>query len=135
MKFPVKKYNEGHFIFKEGSAGGDAYIVKTGRVEIFRVMKDKRITLSVINEGGILGEMALFLEENKRTASAMARTYTELVEISKSKLNDINKGLPDNHKRRFTVPCHEAEGNHIQRHDPHGGKAVHQHVHCPVASF
>ena len=38
MKFPVKKHNEGHFIFKEGATGDAAYIVKTGSVEIFRII-------------------------------------------------------------------------------------------------
>jgi CRP/FNR family transcriptional regulator, cyclic AMP receptor protein len=58
-------------VFREGDPGNAAYIVKKGRVEIWKMEDGERRILGVIGRGGIFGEMAL-VDNQPRMASATA---------------------------------------------------------------
>ena len=48
----------GKVIFKEGDKGTAMYIVLEGRVEIYVVIKEKEVSLSMMKVGDFFGEMA-----------------------------------------------------------------------------
>ncbi|HEY9878826.1 MAG TPA: EAL domain-containing protein, partial [Leptolyngbyaceae cyanobacterium] len=58
-------------IFSEGSQGNCAYIIESGRVEIFVEAKSHPISLKVLSAGDIFGEMAV-IDASPRSASAKA---------------------------------------------------------------
>lgn len=66
-----KTYAEGTAIFKQGDPGNAAYIVQTGKIEIWVDENDEKKVLGVIGAGGIFGEMAL-IDNSPRMASATA---------------------------------------------------------------
>ena len=66
-----KSYPEGTPIFRQGDPGNAAYIVQTGKVEIWVTENDEKKVLGVIGAGGIFGEMAL-IDQSPRMASATA---------------------------------------------------------------
>lgn len=59
----------GDIIFSEGDPSAYAYVVETGRVEIFREQEGRRWVLGAIGPGEIFGEMGL-VDERPRSAGA-----------------------------------------------------------------
>lgn len=75
-----KSYPPGTAIFKQGEPGNAAYIVQTGKVEIWVNEDDEKKVLGVIGAGGIFGEMAL-IDKSDRMASATAVDPTVCIAI------------------------------------------------------
>ena len=64
-------FSDGQVIFKEGSSGDWVYVIISGKVEISRIIENRKYVLEVLEEGEVFGEMA-FLDLTKRTATATA---------------------------------------------------------------
>jgi CRP-like cAMP-binding protein len=64
-----RRFTVGETIFHEGEPSAEAYLVRSGRVEILKASAHGPIRLAVLGEGDVLGEMGL-LEERPRSASA-----------------------------------------------------------------
>jgi CRP/FNR family cyclic AMP-dependent transcriptional regulator len=67
----------GEVLFREGDDAHSMYIVKQGTL---RVLSGSTI-LETVRDGGIIGEMAIIEEHMPRSATVIAGTYCELVEI------------------------------------------------------
>jgi CRP-like cAMP-binding protein len=65
----ASRLGEGMLIFAQGDGGDQAYIVKSGMVEIFATADGSETILGVLEEGALFGEMAL-IDNSKRMASA-----------------------------------------------------------------
>ena len=65
-------YREDEYIFREGELGDLAFVVLKGKVEISRKVDNKTISIGMISEGGMFGEMAL-IDNRERMASARAK--------------------------------------------------------------
>ncbi len=76
----------GGIVFSEGATGRSLYIVKDGKVKIFKIIGrpplEKEKVLAIIRNGDFFGEMAL-LTAIKRTASAQAITDSVLYKIER----------------------------------------------------
>src|SRR5688572_31535128 len=72
----VKSFNAGEYIFHEGDAAADMYVVKSGAIDIRRGNR----TLETIEAGGIFGEMAL-VDGAARSADAIAHDDAEVVAV------------------------------------------------------
>ena len=55
----LRNFAAGERIFTEGDAPDVAYLIETGRVEIWVTQGSKRLVLSYLGPGEILGEMAV----------------------------------------------------------------------------
>ncbi len=75
-----KPYPAGAPIFSEGDPGNAAYIVQSGKVEIWVLEGDEKKILGVIGQGGIFGEMAL-IDNTNRMASATTIEETVCIAI------------------------------------------------------
>lgn len=62
----VKSYNKGQYIYKEGDAVLHTYFIVTGRIKIENISPSRRITKSILSNGDLFGEMALFGEQERR---------------------------------------------------------------------
>lgn len=82
--FPTRNFTAGEVIFSEGSIASVAYIIKEGNIEISVMRKNKKVVLAVLKPGEIFGEMALFLNEHKRTATAYTLEASEVIVIYKN---------------------------------------------------
>lgn len=69
-------------IFLPGDKANNIYIIKTGKVKISKLFEDgKQVTLSILNSGDIMGEIALLGEEEQNTiAEALENTYLCMIE-------------------------------------------------------
>lgn len=82
MSWRRETWPSGAIIFQEGDIGRDAYLIEKGRVNICRTNEQgKNIVLRVLEEGEIFGEIAL-IDNQPRTASAVAATETVLIPIN-----------------------------------------------------
>jgi CRP/FNR family cyclic AMP-dependent transcriptional regulator len=82
-------FADGASIFDQGSAGDKAYIVRSGKVRIFRVGEGGRETLlTTLGPGEMFGEMALF-ERKPRSASAAAMGDTEVEAVSEAEFERL----------------------------------------------
>ena len=67
----------GEVLFREGDDANAMYIVKQGTL---RILSGSTI-LETVRDGGLIGEMAIIEEHMPRSATVIAGTYCELVEI------------------------------------------------------
>ena len=88
-----KEFKPGQMIFCEWEPGDSLYIIVKGKVKIVKIFGKTQKTLDVMEEGSIFGEMAL-LEEEPRSASAIAITETKLLEFNKENFNMIIQKYP-----------------------------------------
>jgi len=82
----VRRFRAGSMIFHAGDAGEAMYIVAGGDVNIHLPGEDsRRISLKDLAHGEHFGELALF-DDGPRSASALATTDTELLELKRETL-------------------------------------------------
>src|SRR5713101_540449 len=67
----------GEILFREGDEGHTMYVVKQGTL---RILSGSTI-LETVRTGGLLGEMAIIEENMARSATVIAGTFCELLEI------------------------------------------------------
>lgn len=85
----------GEVIFAEGEEGGNAFILKKGKVKITKkALDDTPRTVATVGPGNIIGEMAL-IDDSPRGASAVALEEGEAIFVTKeefqSRLNKSDK--------------------------------------------
>ena len=66
-----RTFKAGQYIFREFEVGDLAFVVKSGGVEIVKMIDGDEDVLGTIGQGGIFGEMAL-IDDKPRMASARA---------------------------------------------------------------
>lgn len=83
-------------IYIEGSLAKNIYIIKTGQVKISKFLPDgKEITLIILGQGDIFGELSLFDDINNHTAEALENT--ELCTMKKEDFESLLKIKSDLH--------------------------------------
>jgi CRP-like cAMP-binding protein len=82
------QYSAGQTIFREGDSGSDMFIIKTGRVGIWKEIEGERTTLTVLEKGDFFGEMSL-LEGQPRAANVEALDEVELIRIDGTTFNNM----------------------------------------------
>ena len=93
-RLPTKKLYPNEVLFKEGSVGELAYVIKKGSVEISVESVGQKVVLAILEPPAIFGEMALIFKEEKRTATVTALEYTELVQIEKQTFDEYFEKSP-----------------------------------------
>lgn len=89
-----RRFAAGDQIFQEGTdAGGEAYVVHAGTVEIRRTFDGEERVLGSLGEGQLLGEMALF-RQAPRSANAVAVTDVELLVLKVERLEWLMRNRP-----------------------------------------
>lgn len=81
----------GEVLFREGDEANAMYVVKHGTL---RILSGSTI-LETVREGGLIGEMAIIEEHMPRSATVIAGTYCELVEIDVPRFLSLVAGTPD----------------------------------------
>jgi CRP/FNR family cyclic AMP-dependent transcriptional regulator len=79
----------GEFLFQEGEEAHALYVVKKG---VLRVVSGSTV-YETVRAGGIVGEMAI-IDERTRSASVIAGTYSELLEVDAPKFLSLVATTP-----------------------------------------
>ena len=89
-----RNYLSGEYIFYQNDPGIGLYILREGEVMIIRESDDgEKITLATIQKGDFFGELAL-IDNDKRSASAIANSDVKLSVIFKSDLDEFIEKYP-----------------------------------------
>jgi CRP/FNR family cyclic AMP-dependent transcriptional regulator len=89
------KLNDGETLFRAGDPGESLFLVRSGEVELYvRDNAGQKIILDITRPGDFFGEIAL-LDAGARTASAVALTDTELIELDRDDLLLLFQRKPD----------------------------------------
>jgi putative methionine-R-sulfoxide reductase with GAF domain len=84
-------YSKNEIIFKEGDTGDMLYVIQSGKVKITKKTPSGEFTVTVLKDGDIFGEMAIF-DRLPRSATATALGDTRILMVDKKKLfKNINK--------------------------------------------
>lgn len=92
--FVTREFYRNEIIFKEGSKGNVAYILVQGSVSISTVLNQKEMVLAQLEPVAVFGEMALLMDEGRRTATAKALRDSTLVEVPKETFETYLKESP-----------------------------------------
>ena len=88
------KMKSGDVIFKEGDTGDKMFIIRSGIVEISKIIMHERLVLDILHNGEFFGEMSLF-GSSQRTATAIAKEDCTLIVITKNMLNTQLNRVPE----------------------------------------
>jgi len=90
----TKSYAEGEALFKEGDIGRALFIVEQGSVDLVKNAGEGRTQLlATARSGDFFGEMAL-IEEQPRSAAAIASTDTVVYLLYRTRLFGLMKARP-----------------------------------------
>ena len=81
--FAVRTAARGEVVIREGEVGDAAYIVQSGRLQVFRGDGDARVVLRELGPGDMFGETAIFAA-SPRTASVLVLADAELIVITRA---------------------------------------------------
>ena len=84
LSMKKEKFKKGEKIFEEGEKGNKLYLVKKGKIKVF---KDSKF-IREINEGNCFGEVALLINE-PRSATVIADTDSSLLTLTKEDFKDL----------------------------------------------
>jgi uncharacterized membrane protein len=84
-----RDFKQGETVFHYGDPGGEIFILRTGRVELFvESTEGEKITLAENEQGDVIGELS-FLDGGPRTATAVAREDTQMLLLDRVRLLDF----------------------------------------------
>ncbi|MDQ7834566.1 MAG: cyclic nucleotide-binding domain-containing protein [Humidesulfovibrio sp.] len=87
----VLKHN---VIFTEGSKGDEAYLLVDGKVEISGAVDGRKKVFAILQPVSMFGEMALFLDDRGRTATAIALEDSKVVVLNRDDLEGFIQAAP-----------------------------------------
>lgn len=76
----TRHYPAGSILFEENDPGSRMFVIRSGRVRIYRRMGENEMVLATLGPGDFFGEMAL-LEGLPRSANAQTMEPVELIEV------------------------------------------------------
>lgn len=104
QQIQMKKVSHGNFlmrnvlkhnvVFNEGAKGDAAYILVEGKIEISGIIEGHKKVFAILNPISIFGEMALFLDEGARTATAIALEDSKVIVVTKDDLDEYMRQSP-----------------------------------------
>ncbi|MBW1841372.1 MAG: TIGR02266 family protein [Deltaproteobacteria bacterium] len=80
-------FEDGQVIFEEGSSGDWIYIVESGAVELYKMVKSEKVVIEVLQSGDVFGELAFFARI-PRTVSARAVGATAVGIVDRNYLDE-----------------------------------------------
>lgn len=89
-----KVFPPGTVIFRDGETGREMYVIQSGKIKIFKRIRDVEKTLAILPEGEFFGEMSI-LNNNPRSASAEVVEEAKLLVIDPKTFEQMIKGNPE----------------------------------------
>lgn len=118
LKQEKKIFASGQFLMKEGEDPGEAYLITKGKVQVYRQDDSHpKVVLGILNEGDIVGEMAL-ITDDKRSASVEALEDTETLVLTKDILTRSLKNMPSYIEKIMATLTHRLQTANVIIH-PH----------------
>jgi CRP-like cAMP-binding protein len=91
--FQAKTFVPGEVLLREGDAGGVAYMIEHGRVEVTKMAEGRKVVLNTLGPGAIVGEMAL-IDRAPRMATVTATEKTIALMIDQRVFDKVLADAP-----------------------------------------
>lgn len=107
----VRRHAAGAVLFREGDRGATMYVIRSGKVRIWKHISETELTLAVLGPGEFFGEMAL-LEGLPRSAGATVVDEAELIELQRDAFETLvrkNGEIAVRLMRRLSARLREAD--------------------------
>jgi CRP-like cAMP-binding protein len=75
-------FEDGEVIIRQGEEGTCMYVIQEGEVEVVKELDGKEVTLAVLGNGELFGEMAIF-EREVRMATVRAKGTARILTVDK----------------------------------------------------
>ncbi|UCH78579.1 MAG: cyclic nucleotide-binding domain-containing protein [Candidatus Coatesbacteria bacterium] len=85
---------QGEILFEAGSVGNELFIIKSGRIKVFRVFDGNEISFAEFGTGDAFGEMSL-IDEYPRSASVAALEDCVLLSLDRPSFKNLLGKNPD----------------------------------------
>jgi CRP-like cAMP-binding protein len=95
-------YADAQIVFCENEPGNTLYLIKEGKIKIFKNIGDSQIMLSILKKGDIFGELAI-VSNKARNATAVCDGDTVLIPVTKENLVNMLSKSPMLLKRIYTA--------------------------------
>ena len=89
-----RAFTAGDTVIEEGAMGLGMFVMISGRVGVFKQSASGKVALGHMEEGDVLGEIAL-IDDQPRSASAVAVTDTECLLLTRDSFETLVKKEPD----------------------------------------
>lgn len=89
----IQQLKAGELLFKEGDPSTSMYVLKRGRLSVFKMKGNSEVELAEIGPGQMIGEMTFF-DKKPRSASIKATSDSEVIELPFSSLQTQYDGCP-----------------------------------------
>ena len=80
-----ESFRAGETLFQEGEMGDEAYLIKSGEVEILHIVGNEQMVLARLGQGEIFGELSL-IDSQPQMATARVSADAELAVISRDNI-------------------------------------------------
>jgi CRP/FNR family cyclic AMP-dependent transcriptional regulator len=88
------RFYKDDYLTRENDSSRELYIIKYGRVKIFKTEGGKKVELDVVGPGGIIGEVAA-IDGGIRSASSIALETTEATVIDAAQFQAVMDTIPE----------------------------------------
>jgi len=97
-----RRLRKGEILFREGDPGEEMFFIRTGAILVSKKVSGRvEQILSRLEPGAIFGEMSVFGDEPKRTATIQADVETQLLALDRVSVNEFIDANPRDAARFF----------------------------------
>ena len=90
-----RRLRKGEVLFREGDPGEEMFFIRSGAILVSKKVSGRvEQILSRLESGAILGEMSVFGDEAKRTATIQAEIETSLLGLDRASLSQFIEANP-----------------------------------------
>lgn len=90
----LKTFKQGDILIRENEVSRRMFVIKKGRVRVFKNTNHRDVTLAILQEGEIFGEMS-FIDAEPRSASVEALSQVDAYVIESDEIAHHMESLPD----------------------------------------
>ena len=90
----LRSLKSNELLFKEGDPSDSMYVVKKGRLRVFKMKGTAEVELAELGAGSMIGEMAFF-DQKPRSAGIKAITDSEIIELPFKSLKTQYDSFPE----------------------------------------
>jgi CRP-like cAMP-binding protein len=105
-----RHFTRGEVVFHEGDPGDSLHLIESGTFAVqVSTPAGERATLNVLSPGGFFGELALLLDERRRTATVLALSAAQTLAIAGSAFAQLRQSHPEMERLVVSALTHRVD--------------------------
>ncbi|WP_082892638.1 Crp/Fnr family transcriptional regulator [Rossellomorea aquimaris] len=82
----LKSVKKGHYLFQEGQMANELFLIKSGRIQVSKVIADGReLSMRICSNNDVIGELTLFCRESSYMLNAKVMENVEVYALPKER--------------------------------------------------